>query len=219
MIEAVAANRVVRTIDAIAIDLAGHDVRKITVPDVVGALGQSDAFEFAPAETVEQAKLDLLPVGGKQREIRAAPIPGRAEMEWRALENAHLQLRDQNKPGQWRKRQGELTAALGGDRGDDPGIAHVAAAINARIAVEHLAPGAADRNLDTVVAAHAGSEIHHDDADRMRRAPAAQPSEHALLGVVGNEPFESCRLAVEFVQGRRCAVEMVEIAHQALNAG
>jgi hypothetical protein len=49
------------------------------VPDVLGTLGQFDAFEFTAALTVEQAKLDLVRVGGEQREIGAPAVPACTE--------------------------------------------------------------------------------------------------------------------------------------------
>jgi len=60
MVEAEAALGIVRTIDAVAIELAGLGVGQITVPDVVGALGQRDAVELVAASAVEQTELDLL---------------------------------------------------------------------------------------------------------------------------------------------------------------
>ena len=78
-IEAKAALRLIGPVHAIAVELARHDVAEIAVPDILGALRQRDALELAPALVVEQAKLDLLGIGGKQREVRAAPVPGRAQ--------------------------------------------------------------------------------------------------------------------------------------------
>ena len=54
-VEAVALLRLVGTIDAIPIELPGRDVVEIAMPDILGAFWQFDAFEFAPALTVEQA--------------------------------------------------------------------------------------------------------------------------------------------------------------------
>jgi hypothetical protein len=66
-------------VHAIAVKLAGNDVGEIAVPHVVGALGQSDALDLAPAFLVEQAQFDLLGMGTEQREVRAATVPGRAK--------------------------------------------------------------------------------------------------------------------------------------------
>jgi len=58
----------------IAIKLSGRHVIQVAVPDILGALGQFDALEFAAALTVEQAKLDLLCVGGEQRKVGAPAV-------------------------------------------------------------------------------------------------------------------------------------------------
>src|SRR5690606_11469687 len=78
-IEAMALLGGVWTVDAVAVKLSGRDIAEVAVPYVFGSFGQSDAFEFAPALLVEQAKLDLHRVGGEQREVNAAPIPRRPE--------------------------------------------------------------------------------------------------------------------------------------------
>src|SRR6185312_6440813 len=49
------------------------------MPDILGALGQFDALELAAALVVEQAKLDLLGIGGEQGEIGAPTVPACAE--------------------------------------------------------------------------------------------------------------------------------------------
>ena len=78
-VEAVAVLGLIRPVNAIAVELAGRDVVQIAVPDILGALRQFDAFEFAAALAVEQAKLDLLRVGGKQRKIGAPAVPACTE--------------------------------------------------------------------------------------------------------------------------------------------
>jgi hypothetical protein len=49
------------------------------MPDILGALGQRDAPRLAPPVAVEQAQLDLLGAGGKERKVGAAPVPRGAE--------------------------------------------------------------------------------------------------------------------------------------------
>src|SRR5437016_2396083 len=88
-IEAMSMLRIVRTMHAIPVDLAGHHLGQIAVPDVVGALGQCNAFQLAPPAPVEQAQLHFLRVGREQREIGATPIPSRAQPMRRAFENPH----------------------------------------------------------------------------------------------------------------------------------
>ena len=78
-VEAVAMLGLIGPVNAIAIELSGRDVVQIAVPDIFGALGQFDAFEFAAALAVEQAELDLLRVGGKQRKVGAPAVPACTE--------------------------------------------------------------------------------------------------------------------------------------------
>src|SRR5688572_14899376 len=78
-IEAVAALGLIRPVNAIAIELARRHVIQIAVPDILGALRQCDAFEFTTSLTVEQAKFDLLRVGGKQRKIGTPAVPACTE--------------------------------------------------------------------------------------------------------------------------------------------
>ena len=78
-VEAVAVLGLVGAVNAIAVELAGRYVVEIAVPDVFGALGQFDALEFAPALAVEQAQLDLLRIGGEQREVGPPSVPAGAE--------------------------------------------------------------------------------------------------------------------------------------------
>jgi hypothetical protein len=67
------------TMDPVAVELSGGVVVEVTVPNVLGALGQRDALDLAAAVAVEQAELDPLGAGREQREIRSAPVPGGAQ--------------------------------------------------------------------------------------------------------------------------------------------
>ena len=89
-IEAVAGLRLIGAVHAIAVKLAGSDVRKIDVPDVVGAFRHRDALGLALALAVEQAQFDLGGIGGKQREIGSAPVPGRTERVGSARRDASV---------------------------------------------------------------------------------------------------------------------------------
>jgi hypothetical protein len=71
-------------VNAKAIELSGRNVVQIAVPDIFGTFGQFDAFELATALTVEQAKLDLLGVGGEQRKIGAPAVPACTEARERS---------------------------------------------------------------------------------------------------------------------------------------
>src|ERR1051326_1906183 len=78
-VEAQTALRRVGTVHPVAVELPRRDIGEIAVPDVLGALGQRDASGLAAAVAVEQAQLDLLGIGGKQRKVGTAPIPRRAQ--------------------------------------------------------------------------------------------------------------------------------------------
>src|SRR5579863_7497038 len=74
-VEAVAVFGLIGSVNPIAVELPRRDVVQVAVPDIFAALGQFDAFEFAASLAVEQAKLDLLRIGGKQREIGTPAVP------------------------------------------------------------------------------------------------------------------------------------------------
>ncbi len=78
-IEAVAVRGVVVAVDAIAVEQARKDVRQIAVPDLVGVFGEVDPLDLATAVRIEQTELDPLGIGGEEREIDAAAVPGGPE--------------------------------------------------------------------------------------------------------------------------------------------
>src|SRR6188472_3804864 len=78
-VEAVAMLGFIWPVDAIAVELTRRDVVQIDVPDILGALRQFDAFEFAAALAVEQAELDLLGVGREQRKVGTPAVPACTE--------------------------------------------------------------------------------------------------------------------------------------------
>src|SRR6516162_3458862 len=73
------AGRLVRTLNAIAIDRAGMHIRQVAVPDLVGVFGQLEARRLALTGFVEQAELDTRRIGRKQREVRPLAVPGGAK--------------------------------------------------------------------------------------------------------------------------------------------
>src|ERR1700733_15828427 len=83
-IETMALLRRIGTVNAIAVKLAGRDVIQIAMPDVFSALGKFDPLDFAPALAVEKTELDLLGIGGEQREIGPAPVPACTEAKGRS---------------------------------------------------------------------------------------------------------------------------------------
>ena len=96
-IEAMTRLRLVRPIYAIAVKLSRRDVRKIDVPDVVSPLRHFDALDLALTLAVEQAQFDLRGIGGKQREIGAAPVPGCAERVGSARRDGAARFRERGR--------------------------------------------------------------------------------------------------------------------------
>src|SRR5207253_5523297 len=76
VVEAKSPLRVIWSVDAVAIGLAGRHVIEIAVPDILCPLRQRDALDLAAAVAIEQAQLDLLGVRREQRKISSAPVPG-----------------------------------------------------------------------------------------------------------------------------------------------
>ncbi|MNS14821.1 hypothetical protein D3C72_464460 [compost metagenome] len=79
VVETMAVGRVVRTVDAVAVDQPRMGVGQVAVVDLVGVFRQFDAFDLHFAGVVENAQFDLGGVGGKQGEIDTQPIPGRTQ--------------------------------------------------------------------------------------------------------------------------------------------
>src|SRR6185437_2235223 len=73
-IEAVALQRGVRSMHAIAIEHSRIGAGQIAVPDAFGIFGQGNTLELTPPVLVEKAKLNALGIRREQREIRAARI-------------------------------------------------------------------------------------------------------------------------------------------------
>src|ERR1700722_5641125 len=108
-VEAVAVFGLIGPVHAIAVELSGRDVVQITVPDVFTSFRQFDAFQFAPALAVEQAELDLLRVGGEQREIGAPAVPACTETRERSGGQSHASaFRYEKNGGQGRDGEIEL---------------------------------------------------------------------------------------------------------------
>src|SRR3984893_4200969 len=74
-IEAKAALRLIGAVYPVAVDMTGHDVAEIAVPNILGPLRQRDPLQLAPALAIEQAEFHFLRIGRKQREIGSPPVP------------------------------------------------------------------------------------------------------------------------------------------------
>ena len=218
-IEAVARFRRVGPVHAIAVELARRDVGEIDVPDVLGALRQRDALDFASAVAVEQAKLDLGGVGGEQGEVGAAAVPIRAQRIGRASRNVPVRPQERGRWQQGVGRQGEAPDCHASERENGAGVPDIAAAVNRRIRIEHLAPVPGKGHPHAIIAQDLRREIYHDDAAVGRIPALAQPGKGRVGGIVGDQPFEAGGIAIERMQRRRLAVELVEVAHQPLHAG
>ena len=75
MVEAVAARRIVRSINAVAVEQTGPRVGQVAVPDRIGVFRERDALDFAPSAGIEKAQIDLFGVLRKQREVYAGAVP------------------------------------------------------------------------------------------------------------------------------------------------
>src|SRR4029077_9541019 len=71
-IAALAGVRIPGAVDAVAVRLAGADVRQIAVPDVARHFGKVDAV--LRAALIEEAQLDALGGLGKNGEVRAGAV-------------------------------------------------------------------------------------------------------------------------------------------------
>ena len=106
-VEAVTMLGFVWSINSIAVKLTGRDVIEITVPDILVALGQLDALEFAPSLVIEQAKLDFSRIGRKQGKVGAPAVPACTEARERSGGQSHaLIFRYEKNAGQ--RRDGKL---------------------------------------------------------------------------------------------------------------
>ena len=65
--------RLVRTVDAIAVDQTGTRGRQIAVPDLIGIFRQLDALELGLAIRVEQAQLDLVACAENSAKLTPSP--------------------------------------------------------------------------------------------------------------------------------------------------
>ena len=86
-VEAMAAFRVVRPVDAVGVPLARPDVRQVAMPVEGGPLGQRESR--LDVVGVEETELDSLGMLGEEREVRPVPIPGRAERKRLSGPGAH----------------------------------------------------------------------------------------------------------------------------------
>ena len=79
MIEAMAKIRLVRPIHPIGIHGAGASAFEISIPDLIGKVGQRQTIQLASAIFREQAQLNFFCMRRKQGKIHPVTIPGAAQ--------------------------------------------------------------------------------------------------------------------------------------------
>ena len=83
--------RIVRTVDAIAVELTGAHVGQIAVPDVIGALTHADLERLDGVRfAMKQTEVDAGRILGKDREVDTLAVPGCSERIGLAGPDAHL---------------------------------------------------------------------------------------------------------------------------------
>src|SRR6185503_14728667 len=129
-------------------------------------------------------------------------------------------LRFEEHHGEWRAgdRQRMAEALVRHGRGVRAAeVAHAAAAVEGRVAVEELAPAAAARHADAVVVARHRREVAHH-RDRRRVAGLPQERDDALLPVAALDPAEALDGEILLVERSLAPVERVQVRDPALHA-
>ncbi len=79
-IETVPVLRFIGAVNAIAVELSGHDVRKVDMPDLLGLFGQRDPHAISLCVgPIEQAEFDLRGILRIQGEVDALAVPRRPQ--------------------------------------------------------------------------------------------------------------------------------------------
>ena len=114
----------------------------------------------------------------------------------------------------------EIGTTVSGDllRLDAAEIADIRSAIDGAVGVHSFDPSATARNAEAKALAHHRREVADDQYGRGSLAALAEVGQHALRRIGGFDPFESGRLAVEAVKRRQRPVDVVEVAHQQMDA-
>src|SRR6266545_7910674 len=155
---------------------------------------------------------------GEQRKVCSTAVGSRPEWIRRSRGHAHSRLPDEEDGGERRNNEAQDVPSFLCRADQRAGIADVAAPIDRCIGVEDLAPHAGKRHRNAIVAQDLWREIDDDQALIAFATTLTQPSEHAVVDIIEDQPFESCSIAITLVQGRRCPIERVEIAHQRLHS-
>src|SRR5262245_46536941 len=95
-------------------------------------------------------------------------------------------------------------------------ITEAGAPIRLRIAIQNFLPIAATRHADSIVMPRNGSEIENSGDNLISAFGLTHEAQHALLGVASIDPFKSCRVAVEFVEGPFGTIGAIQIRYPTL---
>src|SRR6185312_8966175 len=93
-----------------------------------------------------------------------------------------------------------------------------AAAILRRVAVQALAPPAAERHTDAIVVPRHRREVARDQGYILGPLSPAQVHDHALIGIVAVDPLEAVGREVALVEGGSRTIEAVDVPHPAADA-
>ena len=77
-VESEALQRVIRSVDPVAIEQTRTGFRQIAMPDLVGVLRKHHPMSLLASILVEKAQLDLFRILGENGEIHPFSVPGRA---------------------------------------------------------------------------------------------------------------------------------------------
>src|SRR5690349_1528150 len=151
--------RLVRAVSAVAVDDAGAAAWQIAMPNLVGVFGQRIACDLATPGGIEDAEINARSVAGENGEIGPQSIPcgaqGKGHPGLEAIgERRHgsaFCAKIERREG-WQGKVERLRFAVRRlrYRMERAAIAHVAAAIEARIGIHDLAPDTTPWHADTI---------------------------------------------------------------------
>src|SRR5262245_55097152 len=103
-----------------------------------------------------------------------------------------------------------------GLRSSSAKIAEVCSAIGLGIAVQYFLPGATPGHSDAVAEARNRREVKDNENDFRAICRFSEKRQHALVRVVGVDPFKSVRIAIQFVKSAFGAIDPVQVTNPAL---
>ena len=109
-------------------------------------------------------------------------------------------FRNKEQGGQRWESESQFRILAVGQRHSRTAIADIAAAIDGGVGIQHFTPIADEGHTDAIVALQLGREIDHHKTLCVGFKSLAQPSEHAVLIIIGDDPLKTSCIAVELVQ-------------------